>query len=98
MHWPWKRTPAWAVDLTRQNVQILAQGNKLMSVLTDLQTAVAKLAADTAAEIKAVADKLASLPAGSVSDADVEAAVASLNATAATLEAETASLTPPPAV
>jgi len=66
-----------------------------MSALTDLQAAVARLAASTSAEIKAVSDKLASLG-GSASDADVEAAVTQLNATADALDAEAASLAPAP--
>jgi len=68
---------------------------RVMSALTDLQAAVARLAASTSAEIKAVSDKLASLG-GSASDADVEAAVTQLNATADALDAEAAALAPPP--
>ncbi len=68
-----------------------------MSALTDLQAAVARLAASTSAELKAIADKLASIPAGGTSDADVEAAVSAINAAADNLDAETAALTTPPA-
>lgn len=84
-------------DLGRLAEQVSQSEIKQMSALTDLQAAVARLAASTSAEIKAVADKLSSLGNGGVSPDDVEAAVASLNQTADTLDAETASLLPSPA-
>lgn len=84
-------------DLGRLAEQASQSEIKQMSALTDLQAAVARLAASTSAEIKAVADKLSSLGNGGVSAADVEAAVTSLNATADTLDAEAASLAAPPA-
>jgi hypothetical protein len=41
MNWPWHRsTPAWAVDLSRQMGQLIQQGQKLMSKVTDFATAV----------------------------------------------------------
>ena len=66
-----------------------------MAAIDDLKAAVARLGASTSAEIKAITDKLAGLG-DSVSAADVETAVASLNATAATLDAETQTLTGTP--
>jgi ABC-type transporter Mla subunit MlaD len=83
------------VELGHLATQLSTTEHTLMSALEDLQAAVARLAASTSAEIKAVADKLASLGDG-VSSADVESAVASLNTTADTLDAEAASLVPPP--
>lgn len=67
-----------------------------MSANADLSAAIARLSASTSAELKAIADKLASLG-DSVSSADVEAAVASINQAADNLDAETAVLTTPPA-
>jgi hypothetical protein len=63
-----------------------------MSALTDLQAAVTRAADSTTAELRAIADKLASLGTA-VSAADVEAAVTSINATADALDAETKALT-----
>jgi ABC-type transporter Mla subunit MlaD len=83
------------VELGHLATQLSTTEHTLMSALEDLQAAVARLAASTSAEIKAVSDKLASLG-GSASDADVEAAVTQLNATADALDAEAASLAPPP--
>jgi hypothetical protein len=97
----------WLPVSRRHHAQLLAAiadlrtlvshtGVQTMSALTDLQAAIARLSASTSAEIKAVSDKLSSLG-DAVTSADVEAAVTSLNATADTLDAETASLTTPPA-
>ena len=61
---------------------------------TNLQAAVARLAASTSAEIKAITDKLAGI--GS-DDPVVVQAVADLNKVADALDAETVTLTTPPA-
>ena len=68
----------------------------IMAALQDLQGAVAKLDASTSAELKAIADKLASFG-DTVQASDVEVAVTAINAVAAKLDAETAALTPSPA-
>ena len=69
-----------------------------MSALSDLQGAVAKLSADVATEIadvvQAIKDSQAS-NAGAVAAVDAEAIVASLNDIDTTVNAETASFTPP---
>lgn len=74
----------------------------MADALADLKAAVARVGTSASTEIKAVADALAAAkqPDGSVSAADVENAVSSLNTAADTLDAETASLAtpaPPPA-
>lgn len=61
-----------------------------MAGINDLKTAVARVGASTSAEIKAVSDKLSAL--GSEDPAIAEA-VAALNTTADTLDAETAAIT-----
>jgi len=66
-----------------------------MSAQDDLKAAIARLSASTSAELKAIADKLASLG-DSVTSADVESAVAAINTAADTLDAETTTLTTPP--
>lgn len=71
-----------------------------MAAIDDLKAAVARLGTSTSAEIKAVSDKLSTLG-GGASDADIEAAVTSLNSISDNLDAETATLAapvvPPPA-
>ena len=79
----------------RRLIHIEQQQEKIMSALTDLHDAVARLNASTSAELSAIAAKLASLPAGSVSDAEVAAVVTQLNSVASSLDAETAALAPP---
>lgn len=66
-----------------------------MSAQDDLNAALARLAASTSAELKAISDKLSSLG-DSVTAADVEAAVASINAVSDSLDKEAADLAPPP--
>lgn len=65
---------------------------RIMVANDDLKAAIARLSASTSAELKAIAAKLAA-QGDSVSSADVEAAVTSINAAADTLDAETATLT-----
>lgn len=77
-------------------IRIINNQEKIMSAQDDLLAAVSRLSASTSAELKAIADKLASLG-DSVSAADVESAVTAINQAADNLDAETAALTPPPA-
>jgi len=70
---------------------IYQRENQIMSALTDLQGAVAKLSSSTSAELQAIAAKLASFG-DSVSGPDVENAVAQITSVASQLDAETAAL------
>lgn len=74
--------------------QILRKEEQMADALTDLQGAVARLNSSSVAELQAISTKLGSLG-GSVTAADVEAAVTSINAVADKLDAETAALVPP---
>jgi flagellar hook-associated protein FlgK len=65
-----------------------------MSALQDLQASVARANTSLAAELKAIADKLASFG-DDVKASDVEAAVAQINTLSDQLDAETAQLQPP---
>lgn len=80
---------------TRLMLQILANQEKIMAALADLQTAVSNLSTSVSNELAAIAAKL-SAAGDSVSSDDVEAAVASLNTLKANLDAETATLVPAP--
>jgi hypothetical protein len=77
-------------------LRIIRNQETIMSAQDDLKAAIARLSASTSAELKAIADKLASLG-DSVTSADVESAVAAINTAADTLDKETADLTTPPA-
>jgi hypothetical protein len=65
---------------------------RIMKEIDDLKTAVARLATSTSMEIKAVSDKLTGLGPNATA-ADIATATAALNATADSLDAETAKLT-----
>lgn len=81
------------LDRIEELLEILEKGqHHTMAQIDDLKTAVARSAASASAEIKAVSDKLDSL--GSNEPAIAEA-IASLNKTSDTLDAETATLTAP---
>lgn len=86
MNW-FHRTILGLGDLERKE-------DKILAALEDLQTAVTRLNSSVSAELKAIADKLAGTG-DSVSAADVESAVAGINAVAGKLDAETAALAPP---
>lgn len=79
-------------QIARLLAAIYVKENTIVSALTDLQGAVGKLSNSTSAELKAIADKLASFG-DSVSSTDVENAVAQINAVADQLDAETVVLT-----
>lgn len=64
---------------------------KLVAAVDDLKNAVVRLNTDVGAELDAIAAKLATFG-DSVTSADVENAVASINAVSDKLEAETAAL------
>jgi len=70
-----------------------------MATMADLTAAIAKLGTDITAEIAAVIAKLTPVPGEVVvAQADIDSAVTSLTDLSAKVEAETASLAPPPAV
>lgn len=75
-------------------VKINTGENKIMAALEDLKASVARLAASTSAELKAIADKLAGFG-DAVTAADVEATVADINKVSDSLDAEVAALNPP---
>ncbi len=66
-----------------------------MAAIDDLKAAVTRLNTSTTAELKAISDKLAD--SANSNDPDVEAAATALNALSDKLDAETATLTAPPA-
>jgi hypothetical protein len=83
------------IEANQAKQATLSIEEKIMSAQDDLKAAVARLSTSTSAELKAIADKLASLG-DSVSAADVATAVASINAAADNLDTETAALTAAP--
>lgn len=70
---------------------VIERLGEIVAVIDDLKGAVNQLNTSVSNELTAIANKLAGV--GSVSDADVESAVSSIQAVAAQLDAETAVLT-----
>lgn len=73
-------------------LEIYYRGEMIMAALQDLQKAVTNLNLSVTAELKAISDKLASFG-DDVKAADVEEAVAAINAVTSKLDEETAALT-----
>lgn len=82
-------------DVTDAIGNLTKEVKRMADATTDLVNAVTRLNSSVSAELTAIADKLASFGT-TVTASDVENAVASINAVADKLDAETAALTPTP--
>lgn len=78
-------------NMTHYEKLVIERLGEIVSVLDDLKGAVSALNTSVSAELAAIAARLGN--SGSVSDADVEAAVSSIQGVVAQLDAETAVLT-----
>jgi hypothetical protein len=75
--------------------QILKGQQNIMAAIDDLKGAVGGLGTSISNELAAIAAKLASIPAGGTSDADVATVVTQINTLKDQVDAETATLTGP---
>lgn len=94
---PWADAPAWAVELGVIGIIIVDNQERLMSALTDLQSAIADLQTQLAANNAAIDGLLSTITAPGTSDADVEAAVTQIRTIIDANKAELAKVTPPAA-
>ena len=72
---PWDEAPPWAIELREL---ILANQEKIMSDLTDLQSVVADLATDLTANNAEIATLLTKITTPGVSSADIQTNVAAI--------------------